>query len=149
MPDQSIVAGTDGSPSAERAIDHAGKLALALGATVHVVNCYRDAGAGGAWAAAAGGFAVSELYDDGDLKKQAEEIVARSRARLEALGVQAEGHVCSGDPAQALITIAADQGAEMIVVGNRGMSGARRMLGSVPNKVSHHATCGVLIVPTT
>jgi nucleotide-binding universal stress UspA family protein len=38
--------------------------------------------------------------------------------------------------------------ADMIVVGNRGMSGAKRMLGSVPNKVSHHATCEVLIVPT-
>jgi nucleotide-binding universal stress UspA family protein len=148
MPDQSIVAGTDGSPSAERAIDRAGKLALALGATVHVVNCYRDPGSQ-AWAAAAGGFSVSEMYDDHEAKQQAQEIVARSRARLEALGVLAEGHVCTGDPAEALITVAADQGAEMIVVGNRGMSGARRMLGSVPNKVSHHATCGVLIVPTT
>ena len=57
--------------------------------------------------------------------------------------------MCGGDPADALMSVAADEEAEMIVVGNRGMSGARRMLGSVPNRVSHHARCGVLIVPTT
>ena len=47
------------------------------------------------------------------------------------------------------MSVAANEEAEMIVVGNRGMSGARRMLGSVPNRVSHHARCGVLIVPTS
>jgi nucleotide-binding universal stress UspA family protein len=145
---QSIVAGTDGSPSAERAVDHAGKLAQALGATVHVVNCYRDTQAA-SWMAAAGGFPVGEPVHDEDARIRAEEIVAQARDRLIALGIDARGHVCSGDPAQALITVAEDQDAEMIVVGNRGMSGARRVLGSVPNSVSHHATCGVLIVPTT
>jgi nucleotide-binding universal stress UspA family protein len=44
--------------------------------------------------------------------------------------------------------IADKQGAQMIVVGNRGMTGARRVLGSVPNRASHHARCDVLIVAT-
>jgi nucleotide-binding universal stress UspA family protein len=67
---------------------------------------------------------------------------------LRELGVASHGHVCAGEPAQTLITIAMGEDAEMIVVGNRGMNGARRVLGSVPNRVSHHARCGVLIVPT-
>ncbi len=148
MAGQSIVAGTDGSASAEKAVDRAGVLARALGATVHVVISYKDPAAG-AWIAAANGFAISESFSDAEVKEQAEQIVARSRDRLVSAGVDAQAHVCSGDPAQALITIALDNSADMIVVGNRGMNGAKRMLGSVPNKVSHHATCEVLIVPTT
>ncbi len=147
MAAQSIVAGTDGSASAEKAVDRAGKLALALGATVHVVISYKDPSAG-AWMAASSGFAVGDVFSDSDVKAEAEKIVERSRHRLAVAGVDAQTHVCSGDPAQALISVAADEDAEMIVVGNRGMSGAKRMLGSVPNKVSHHATCEVLIVPT-
>lgn len=145
---QSIVAGTDGSASAEKAVDQAGELARALGATVHVVISYRDPAAG-AWMAAANGFAVSEQFSDAELREEAERIVERSRDRLVSSGVEAKAHVCNGEPAQALISIAADEGAGMIVVGNRGMSGAKRLLGSVPNTVSHHAKCGVLIVPTT
>jgi nucleotide-binding universal stress UspA family protein len=148
MSTQCIVAGTDGSATADQAIEHAGRLALALGATVHVVNAYRDTTAA-SWMAAAGGFPVGEPINDEDARIQAEGIVTRARDRLISLGVEAHGHICAGDPAQALITVAEDQGAEMIVVGNRGMSGARRVLGSVPNSVSHHAKCGVLIVPTT
>lgn len=148
MATQSIVAGTDGSPSAERAVDRAGRLALALGATLHVVNCYRDGPPTSSWMAAANGFAVGEAFSQEQARAEAEEIVERSRRRLAGAGVQARGHVCGGDPADALITIATDEDAEMIVVGNRGMNGARRMLGSVPNRVSHHARCGVLIVPT-
>ena len=145
---QSIVAGTDGSATAEKAVDRAGQLALAMGATVHLVISYKDPSAS-AWMATAGGFAVGEAFSDADVRSEAERIVNRSRERLESNGVQAQAHVCSGDPAQALMSVAADEDAEMIVVGNRGMSGAKRMLGSVPNTVSHHATCGVLIVPTT
>ena len=118
------------------------------GASVHVVNCYSDTSAA-SWMSAAGGFPVAEPISDEDARLKAEQIVTQARDRLIAKGVDAHGHVCSGDPAQALITVAEDQGAEMIVVGNRGMSGAKRMLGSVPNSVSHHARCGVLIVPTT
>jgi nucleotide-binding universal stress UspA family protein len=148
MPTQSIVAGTDGSESADRAVDQAGRLALAMGATVHVVNAYRQTSAA-TWMAASGGFPVSEPIEDEDARIQAEQIVTRARDRLIALGVQAHAHVCSGDPAEALIAVAEDKDAEMIVVGNRGMSGPRRVLGSVPNSVSHRAKCGVLIVPTS
>ena len=67
MAAQSIVAGTDGSASAEKAVDRAGKLALALGATVHVVISYNDP-APGAWMAAASGFAVGEQFSDEEVR---------------------------------------------------------------------------------
>lgn len=146
MSSDPIVAGTDGSTSAELAVDRAGELAKALGACVHVVSAYPSTSAGERMAAA-GGIAVVERSDT-ERAEVAETIVARSRERLTAHGISARTHVCCADPAQALITIAADEHAQMIVVGNRGMTGARRLLGSVPNDVSHHARCGVLIVPT-
>lgn len=143
-----IVAGTDGSVTAERAVDRAGELARALGAHVHVVTSYASISTG-AMLAAAGGVTLTDVPSDEDAHSRAQAIVARSRDRLAAEGTSVRTHVCSGDPAQALIMIAEDQHAQMIVVGNRGMSGARRMLGSVPNRVSHQARCGVLIVPTS
>ncbi|HRV60538.1 MAG TPA: universal stress protein [Solirubrobacterales bacterium] len=55
-----------------------------------------------------------------------------------------------GDPADAILKVAEDLDADLIVVGNKGMTGARRfLLGSVPNKVSHHAPCSVFIARTT
>ena len=59
-------------------------------------------------------------------------------------------HAREGDPADAILTIAEEVGASVIVVGNKGMTGARRfLLGSVPNKISHHAPCSVYIARTT
>ncbi len=60
-----------------------------------------------------------------------------------------EVHAVTGDPADALVRVADREGADLIVVGNKGMKGARRVLGSVPNSVAHRATCSVLILPTT
>ncbi len=58
-------------------------------------------------------------------------------------------HAAAGEPADSLTAIAAQEGADLIVVGNKGMKGARRVLGSVPNDVAHKASCSVLIVDTT
>ncbi len=142
-----IVVGTDGSPSAERAVDRAAELARALGVPLHIVNSYSVASSAG-WMAAAGGIAAGEVYSDEEARTAAEEIVSRSRKRLAGIGIDVHTHACDIDPAEALMTIATGESAQMIVVGNRGMTGARRVLGSVPNRVSHHAACAVLIVPT-
>ncbi len=65
-------------------------------------------------------------------------------------GVNVQVFARQGDPADAILDVAEEIGADLIVVGNRGMTGARRfLLGSVPNKVSHHAPCSVLIIRTT
>jgi nucleotide-binding universal stress UspA family protein len=142
-----IVVGTDGSATAERAVDRAGALALALGAVVHVVTGY-VADPSAVMLAAVGTFAVSHPPTDEEERGRAEEIVTRAGERLEARGLTVRTHVCRGDPASALVTLADDEHAQMIVVGNRGMTGPRRVLGSVPNRVSHTARCAVLIVPT-
>jgi nucleotide-binding universal stress UspA family protein len=74
-------------------------------------------------------------------------------AKQEAQGAgveQVETFARQGDAADAILDVAEEQRADLIVVGNRGMTGAKRfLLGSVPNKVSHHAPCSVLIVRTT
>ena len=57
-------------------------------------------------------------------------------------------HAAAAEPAEALTTIAVQEQADLIVVGNKGMKGARRVLGSVPNDVAHSAPCAVLIVDT-
>ena len=67
-----------------------------------------------------------------------------------AEGIKVNTHPREGDPADAILDVAEETGADLIVVGNKGMTGAKRfLLGSVPNKVSHHASCGVYIVRTT
>jgi nucleotide-binding universal stress UspA family protein len=125
----------------------AAEMAAALDATVHIVMSYKDPQRG-SYMAALGGVPIDISGLDADVRAQAEAIVSASKTRIAETGVRAETHVCCGEPAEALITIAEGEGAQMIVVGNRGMAGARRMLGSVPNRVSHHAPCCVLIVPT-
>ena len=69
-------------------------------------------------------------------------------ARQAGVGVNA--YARQGDPADAILDVAEEQSADLIIVGNKGMTGAKRfLLGSVPNKVSHHAPCSVLIIRTT
>jgi nucleotide-binding universal stress UspA family protein len=81
---------------------------------------------------------------------QAETILQQTVAAIDAAGLDVETHARVGDPASVLIDVAAGTGADLIVVGNKGMTGmARFLLGSVPNKVAHHAPCDVLIVRTT
>lgn len=133
---ESIVVGTDGTETAERAVDRAGAIARAFGATVHVVSAYSDdrtefVGAG----------------RQGD-RAHAQQHVDRAQERLAKQGVESEAHVSNREAGRALVAVADEQRAEMIVVGNRGMSGAKRVLGSVPNYVSHHAHCDVVIVRT-
>ena len=73
-----------------------------------------------------------------------------AKAVAEEAGVKVQEHARQGDPADAILDVAEEQGANLIVVGNRGMTGAKRfLLGSVPNKVSHHAPCSVMIIRTT
>jgi nucleotide-binding universal stress UspA family protein len=76
--------------------------------------------------------------------------VLRDAAQLaKSEGIEVELHPRKGDPADALLAVAKDTDADLIVVGNRGMTGARRVLGSVPNKVTHHADCNVMVVKTS
>jgi nucleotide-binding universal stress UspA family protein len=146
MSRDAIVVGTDGSPTADVAVAQAGEIAHALGSVIHVVCSYETHLTGG-WAGAAP-VALAELTATEQARTLAEEIVSVARSRLVALDVPVCTHVRPDEPAHALVAVADEHRARMIVVGSQGMNGPRRLLGSVPNRVSHHAHCPVLIVPT-
>ncbi len=139
----SIVVGTDGSETADVALRRAIELASLTGAKLHVVSAYEPAPArvGGRQPVAE----AAQWSVGSDFKVEA----VLQRASEAARDVDFEVHAPKGDAADSLIKTAKEQNAGLIVLGSRGMQGARRVLGSVPNKVSHHAPCDVLIVQTT
>ncbi|HEV2980164.1 MAG TPA: universal stress protein [Solirubrobacteraceae bacterium] len=145
---RSIVVGTDGSDTATQAVRQAVDLASAVGAKLELVSAYepvseqrlagerRDAPEDLQWAIGP--------REDVDAKLEAAAAIARER------GVEVDLSPRQGDPADAILDVAEERDADLIVVGNKGMTGAKRfLLGSVPNKVSHHAPCSVLIIRTT
>jgi nucleotide-binding universal stress UspA family protein len=144
---ESIVVGTDGSETAAMAVRAAAELASGMGARVHVVSAFQPlSGAkvgGGAPGPEASQWGVGPRMEVDSLLEQAAGAV---RAR----GVEAECYARQGDPAEVILDVAEEQHASLIVVGNKGMQSARRfLLGSVPDKISHHASCSVLIVRTS
>jgi nucleotide-binding universal stress UspA family protein len=145
----SILVGTDGSDTATTAVRYAIDLTRELGARLQIVSAYEP---------------VSPLRlrtERIEVPKDLQWVInpredvlklldaAREDARI--AGVErVETFARQGDAADAIIDVAEEQRSDLIVVGNRGMTGAKRfLLGSVPNKVSHHAPCSVLIVRTT
>ena len=144
MPYKAIVVGTDGSMRATVAVNEAFALAKMTGATLHAVHAVNPA--------VALGFhdAVATQIEVDRLRQEAGAIRERTLAEAERLGVPIEFHnPGSNDAAEALIKIAEEVNADLVVVGNRGMTGVTRfVLGSVPNKVAHHCPCSVLIVNT-
>jgi nucleotide-binding universal stress UspA family protein len=144
-----IVVGTDGSAGAEVAVDAAIELARLTGATVHVVHAHKLTSAFHLSAAAEVGIVPDVTAANDAVVAMSAKVCDDAAARASQAGVPVEKHSVSGDPADALIRVAADADADLIVVGNRGMTGARRVLGSVPNKVSHHCPASVLIVDTS
>lgn len=141
-----IVVGTDGSPTAFEAVKQAATLAKQCGAVLHIVTAFRPISA----LMTNPEFATvsAAAYADLDPGKGAAEVTGKT---AEALGgdVAIEQHQIAGSAADALCDLAEKVNADLIVVGSRGMTGARRMLGSVPNSVAHNASCSVLIVQTT
>jgi nucleotide-binding universal stress UspA family protein len=142
---RAIVVGTDGSDRAAVAVNHAIALAKMSGATLHVVHAVRHVALAGSRTDIAS-VAVSEanqIFDRGD--HIGAQVVSEARRE----GVSAEMHSADGDAADALIALAESCKADLVVVGNRGMTGIKRyVLGSVPNKLSHRCPCSLLIVST-
>jgi nucleotide-binding universal stress UspA family protein len=142
--DDSIVVGTDGSETAKQAVAEAVRLAKALDAEVHVVSAFEPLRAHVTGAPAGAAKVWAPLPDD-----QVEAILSQAAAGIRLAGVKVTPHAIQQDAADALLEVAEKVGATMIVVGSKGMHGARRFaLGNVPNKVSHRAHCNVLIVDT-
>ncbi len=144
MPYQVIVVGTDGSERAGVAVSEALNLAKVSGAKVHAVNAVHPAVEAGYVESKAGQLTIDSA------RQVMEQVRSQLQAEADRLGVTMEIHnPGNGDAADALLQTAETLGADLIVVGNRGMSGVTRfVMGSVPNKISHNATCSVLIVNT-
>jgi nucleotide-binding universal stress UspA family protein len=116
-----LLVGTDGSVTAMRAVDRAVELAAGIGARLTVLSAGQP--------------------------EQVEKAIAAAGERAEAAGVPWEGAPRDGDPATCIVEASEEH--DLTVVGNRGMTGtARFLLGSVPNKVSHHIASDLLIVKT-
>ncbi len=145
---KSIVVGTDGSGTATEAVRHAAELARLAGATLHVVTAYQAMSPLAAIGPDAGAAALASGARE-EAERGATEIVGRATRQVSDNGTEVRSHVRPGDPATVLVEIAEEEGADLIVVGNKGMSGLKRfVLGSVPNTVSHHCPCSLLIVQT-
>ena len=143
-----IVVGTDDSDTAAEAVRQAAELAKVHGARLHIVTAYQPVLT--ATTEAARRELPEELQWMVSPGERADALLRNTVARLRDTGIEIEPHSRTGDPANAIIDVAEEQGADLIVVGNKGMSGvARFLLGSVPSKVAHHAPCDVLIVRTT
>ena len=140
----SIVVGTDGSEAARSAVNQAIELAGELGARLQVVSAYEP---------------VTDPRQREMLAAPAEEWLFKARKDVLAMleEVEAQAHAAGvgdvetfarqGDAADAILDVAEEQHCDLVIIGNRGLTGAKRfLLGSVPSKVSHHAPCSVLIV---
>ena len=144
----SIVVGTDGSDTAKEAVRQASELAKTVGAKLHLVSAYEPV--------PEGRLRQERQQVPDDLqwmvnpKEDVEGTLKDAAAEIEEKGVEVATYAREGDPADAILDVAEEEKADLIVVGNKGMSGARRfLLGSVPNKVSHHAPSSVMIIRTT
>ena len=144
----SIVVGTDGSDTAKEAVRQAVELARSVGAELLLVSAYQPV------SRVSVNRETAQMPEDVQWMVSAREDVASlldeaARTAGEA-GVPVQTFPRQGDPADAILDVAEERDADLIVVGNKGMTGAKRfLLGSVPNKVSHHAPCSVLIIRTT
>ncbi|HUB70169.1 MAG TPA: universal stress protein [Acidimicrobiales bacterium] len=136
---KTILVAADDSVTAARALSTAVELVKAVGGSLHVVTAYNPS------------LTYVEVVPDdyiGTLNNAADLLLEKLRKRIGNEGVEAQYHRASGPIADAIVRVADDIGADLIVVGNKGMKGVRRVLGSVPNSVAHQADCSVLIVDT-
>jgi nucleotide-binding universal stress UspA family protein len=145
---RSIVVGTDGSETAKKAVAAAVDLAREIGASLDIVSAYEPVPQSRLRAESRQ--APEDLQWMINPREDVEATLHDAAEDIEEAGIRVETFAREGDPADAILDVAEERGADLIVVGNKGMTGAKRfLLGSVPNKVSHHAPCSVLIIRTT
>jgi len=140
---ETIVVGTDGSPNADAAVRRATKIAASEGDRLYLVTAFPGV------ATFSEAIRSSAKRQTIDLREVAEGLLARARgeAEAEAAGVEVVTDAREGEPAQVILAVAEEQGADLVVVGARGLTGFQRfLLGSVTSKLAHHAPCSLMIV---
>jgi nucleotide-binding universal stress UspA family protein len=138
---ETVVVGADESATAAEAVRVATELVKLTDGRLHIVTAYKPQ-----QLRSAAGEEFSKSLSSGDL---AESVLADLASRARTSGVDVETYLKDGAPADAICEVATQVKADVIVVGNKGMAGLRRVLGSVPNSVAHQAPCAVLIAFTT
>ena len=135
-----VLVAADGSPTAKRAVETAAELAAMSGGLLHIVTALTPK-------------AVTDSHLPGEFRNMGNDgggsaLLQELSFIARAHGLEPVLHHVGGDPADAIIETADQIGADLVVVGNRGMKGARRILGSVPNTVAHGVNCSVMVVDT-
>ena len=138
-----IAVGIDGTPTAAKAVDLAVEITRRFDAELFLLTALQEDSAG----------TLGQEVDPVELKwadnpsVRVQQVVALTKHNLEREGVRCSVLSDEGDPADVLVRLAEECGADILVVGNKGMQ--RRVLGSVPNTVTHTAGCSVFVVKTT
>jgi nucleotide-binding universal stress UspA family protein len=128
-----IAVATDGSDTAQRAVNVAFDMAQRFGAAVVILTAYTaDVGGSDAWGSGSA--------------THAERVLANAEEAAAEHGLPCSSAMSEGDPGEVIVALAERHGADLLVVGNKGMH--RRVLGSVPNTVTHNAPCSVFVVKT-
>jgi nucleotide-binding universal stress UspA family protein len=142
-----IVVGTDGSPTAQRAVGRATALAKAVGAELIIISAFNNRAPAGV---AAAGISIDSGWVAA-AQSGAESVAKEAAEAAKATGVASVSYqAVAGDPSEALIHVTVEQGADLLVVGSKGMqSTARFLLGPIANKVARKVACDLLIVETS
>lgn len=135
----SVLVGSDDSQTARQAVEAATRMAEIAGGKLHIVTAYDPK-------------TVRKDYLPRDLQLStthpADLLLADLATKARQRGLDVVVHAATGDPAEAIVRVAEREKVDLIVIGNKGMKGKRRILGSVPNSVAHAAPCSVLIIDT-
>ena len=133
-----VAVGTDGSETASEAVKQAAEFARRFDAKLVLLSAFKS----------------DPPPPDTDETQwsyhpaaQLREILSRTEAQMNEQGIECTTAVDEGDPADVLVRLANECSADILVIGNKGMQ--RKLLGSVPNSVTHKADCSVLVVKTT
>jgi nucleotide-binding universal stress UspA family protein len=140
-----VAVGTDGSATATEAVKTATELARRFDAKLVLLSAFQEKGAQGA--PLDHSHASSEIQWAFSPLARTREILARTEDDVRRDGIECSSLIDEGNPADVLMRLATECGADLLVIGNKGMH--RRVLGSVPNSVTHKAPCSVLVVKTT
>ena len=135
-----IAVGTDGSSTAEGAVAMAAELARRYEAQLVLLSAFgegEDRPPG----------PEAELEWESSSAARLQERLSRMERQLRGEGLECSTRIDEGKPADVLVRLAEECDADVLVVGNRGMQ--RKVLGSVPNTVTHKAPCSVLVLKTT
>lgn len=139
-----VAVGTDGSETASKAVEFAIDLAKRYGARLVVISSYRPVSETKVFRDQAD--APQEVQWEINPDQEVNDILSQAESHAHAAGLVVTTIATQGDAADVLVKQSAEQGADLLVVGNKGMQ--RRILGSVPNSVAHNADCSVMIVKT-